>query len=116
MSRQSVVGVYNTFAGAAAAIRELDRCRFPIQPASIVLKYEDHPPGGKHLVVVHGSHQEVTWATDILRDTGPAELNVHTDPPSGQADPARLGPSLLAPEQTGLDSRQHEPSFTPKRT
>lgn len=188
MSKQSVIGVYDSFSDATAAVRELDRNRFPIQQTSIIaqdlqnekeihgyitagdlarngagmgawvggifglligaafvwvpgfgplliagplaaallggmegalagaagggalaalagwdvsrkhiLKYEERLRGGKHLVVAHGSDHEITWASDILRNTRVSELNVHTDQGPDQTDAKRsLQPALLS--------------------
>ncbi len=45
-----------------------------------VLKYEEHLRGGKYLVVVHGTHEQVENAREILRGTGPHELEIHAEP------------------------------------
>ena len=42
-----------------------------------ILKYEEHLKGGKYLLMVFGSQDEVTRAHDILKDSGAAELTQH---------------------------------------
>lgn len=46
-----------------------------------ILKYEEHLRGGKYLLVVHGNHDQVESAREVLSGTGPAELNVHGEQP-----------------------------------
>jgi hypothetical protein len=42
-----------------------------------ILKYEEHVKGGKHLVIVHGSPDQVELARGYLQVTEPEELTVH---------------------------------------
>ena len=42
-----------------------------------ILKYEEHVKGGKYLVIVHGSLEQMERARGILQTTEPEELNVH---------------------------------------
>ena len=44
-----------------------------------ILKYEEHLKGGKYLLIVHGSADEVARAHSILGDSGSEQLNVHSD-------------------------------------
>jgi len=45
-----------------------------------ILKYEEHLRGGKYLLLVHGSQEEVQRAHDVLRDTGATQLDLHKEP------------------------------------
>ena len=47
-----------------------------------ILKYEENLRGGKYLVVAHGSDNEIERARNVLEDTRPSELNVHTGEPT----------------------------------
>ena len=44
-----------------------------------ILKYEDHLRGGRYLVVVHGDHEDVKSAHEVLAHTDPESLDMHTD-------------------------------------
>lgn len=44
-----------------------------------ILKYEERVKGGKYLIIVHGSPEQVERARAILQGTGPEELNVHNE-------------------------------------
>lgn len=43
-----------------------------------ILKYEEHVRGGKYLLLVHGTPDEVMQAKSLLEATEYAELNLHT--------------------------------------
>jgi hypothetical protein len=45
-----------------------------------ILKYEEHLRGGKYLLLVHGSHEEVQRAHDVLQGTGATQLDLHREP------------------------------------
>ena len=47
-----------------------------------IVKYEEQLRGGKYLVIVHGSDEQVEQARRILEVTQPTELNVHADEPA----------------------------------
>ncbi len=51
-----------------------------------ILKYEDHLRGGRYLVVVHGDHEEVKSAHEVLADSAPESLDMHTDETNQQAE------------------------------
>jgi hypothetical protein len=50
-------------------------------PKDTVLKYEVALKADKFLLVVHGTADEVARARDILRNTKPAEIDMHTATP-----------------------------------
>ena len=52
-----------------------------------ILKYEERVKGGKYLVIVHGSPDQVEDARAVLQSTGPEELNVHREPAPAQTEP-----------------------------
>jgi uncharacterized membrane protein len=44
-----------------------------------IYKYKEHIRSGKHLVIVHGSAEEIVHARSILQDTRATVLHVHTE-------------------------------------
>ncbi|MCO6435793.1 MAG: DUF1269 domain-containing protein [Phycisphaerae bacterium] len=44
-----------------------------------ILKYEEHVRGGKYLVIVHGTADQVERARGMFKATGAEELNVHRE-------------------------------------
>jgi hypothetical protein len=54
-----------------------------------ILKYEERIKGGKYLVIVHGSPEQVERAHGILQATEPEELNIHRQDMPAKAEPVR---------------------------
>ena len=52
-----------------------------------ILKYEERVKGGKYLVIVHGSPDQVEVARGVLQETEPEELNVHAEAAPSEAEP-----------------------------
>jgi hypothetical protein len=52
-----------------------------------ILKYEERVKGGKYLVIVHGSPEQVEYARGMLQATEPEELNVHSRETTARAEP-----------------------------
>lgn len=42
-----------------------------------ILKYEEHLSGGRHLVAINGTWEEVEQAHELLKNTGVYELQTH---------------------------------------
>jgi hypothetical protein len=49
-------------------------------PRDSIIRYESALKANKFLLVAHGTAAEVAKAQDILKTTGPAEANVHSNP------------------------------------
>jgi hypothetical protein len=49
-------------------------------PVVSIIRYESALKANKFLLVAHGTAAEVAKAQDILKTTGPAEVNVHSNP------------------------------------